>query len=245
MTIPKAYETDLAYIHDQGYGDFARGSAPGLLNLFRQNGIDDGKIVDLGCGSGIWANCLSEAGFEVVDISPAMIDIARRRVPQAEFHVGSFLKSPLPPCRAVTAIGEVFNYLFDPDNSLRSLEAVCKKIFDALSPGGLLIFDVAELSRFRGQKQAFTEGEDWTCLVEYQHDESTQQLTRRIVTFRKVGDAYRRQEETHRQQLFEEANITEMLEGIGFDLQTVRSYGEYALGQGVIGFVAGKPSRMK
>ena len=242
MKTPKAYDTDLAYIHDQGYGDFARGSAPGLLNLLRQNDIEDGKIVDLGCGSGIWAKELVDAGYEVtgVDISPAMIDIARRRVPQAEFHVGSFLQFPIPVCRAITALGEVFNYLFDPDNSLRSLEAVCKKIFDALSLGGLLIFDVAEPSRFRGQKQAFTEGDDWTCLVEYQHDESTQQLTRRIVTFRKVGDAYRRSEEIHRQQLFEEASVREILEGIGFEVETVRSYGDYALGQGVIGFVARK-----
>lgn len=242
MKTAKAYETDLAYIHDQGYGGFARGSAPGLLNLFRQNGIEDSKVVDLGCGSGIWAMQLSDAGYEAVgvDISPAMIEIARRRVPQTEFHIGSFLQFAIPICRAVTALGEVFNYLFDPENSLRSLEGVCKRVFDALAPGGLLIFDVAEPSRFRGQKQAFTEGDDWTCLVEYQHNEQNQQLTRRIVTFRKVGDAYRRQEEIHCQQLFEESAIREILESIGFEVQTVRGYGEYALGQGVIGFVGRK-----
>lgn len=242
MTFTKAYENDLAYIHDQGYGHFARDSAPGLLNFLHQAGIRDGQIVDLGCGSGIWAKELVNAGFQVlgVDISPAMIEIARSRVPQAEFHVGSFLQFPIPMCRAVTALGEVFNYLFDADHSLLSLEAVCKKVFDALSPRSLLIFNVAEPSRFRGQKQVFTEGDDWTCLVEYQYDESTQLLTRRIVTFRRVEDAYRRREEIHCQQLFEEAHMRAMLESIGFTVQTVRSYGDYPLGQGVIGFVARK-----
>ena len=244
MTEARAYDTDLAYIHDQGYGGFARGSAPGLLDHFRQAGINDGRIVDLGSGSGIWARELVDAGYQVVgvDLSAAMIEIARQRVPEAEFFVGSFLRFPIPPCRAVTALGEVFNYLFDADNSLRSLQAVCKHAFDVLSPGGLLIFDAAEPGRCRGRTQAFAEGEDWTCLVEYQHDESNQQLVRRIVTFRKIGDAYRRREETHRQQLYEENSVVTMLANIGFQLRSLRSYGDYALADGVFGFLARRPS---
>lgn len=238
-----AYQTDLAYIHDTGYGDFARKSAPGLVRHFHEAGIHDGRIVDLGCGSGIWSRELVDAGFEVVgvDISSAMIEIARQRVSEAEFHVGSFLQFPIPSCRAVTALGEVFNYLFDSANSLRSLNTVCEKVFHALSAGGLLIFDVAGPDRFQGQRQAFTEGEDWACLVEYQHEESKQQLTRRIVTFRKIGENYRRQEEVHRQQLFNESEIKAMLERIGFQTHSVRAYGDFPLMKGLIGFIARKP----
>ena len=206
---------------------FARASAPDLLTLLHDAGIRDGRIVDLGCGSGIWARDLVNSGYEVVgvDISPAMIEIACQRVPEGEFHVGSFLRFPIPPCRTVTALGEVFNYLFDPENSIRSLQVVCKKIHDAIFPGGLLIFDVAVPGRCRGRTQAFTEGEDWACLVEYQHDEPSQQLTRRIVTFRKIDDAYRRHEETHRQQLFERRCVVAMLESIGFEVQPCRVTG--------------------
>jgi len=237
-----AYASDLAYVHDQGFGGFASGAAPGLLDLLDQAGVKDGRVVDLGCGSGIWAGELVEAGFQVVgvDISPAMIEIARHRVPDAEFHVGSFLQFCLPPCRAITALGEVFNYLFDSSNSLRSLQDALSRAFDVLMPGGLLVFDVAEPGRCGGRKQAFIEGDDWACLVEYQHDESNQQLTRRIVTFRKVADAYRRHEETHRQQLFEESSVTQMLQSIGFRVLPLRGYGGFALADGVVGFVAVK-----
>lgn len=239
-----AYETDLAYIHDTGYGDFARRSAPGLLQHFRQSEILEGRIVDLGCGSGIWARELVDAGYKVigVDLSSSMIEIARQRVPEAEFHVASFLQFPMPNCRAVTAIGEVFNYLFDTDNSMASLRGVFQNIHEALSPGGLFIFDVATPERFQGQKQAISEGNDWTCLVEYQHDPSQQQLTRRVVTFRKIGENYRRHEEVHRQQLFDPSQITEMLQGIGFHTQTVSSYGDFPLFRGLMGFVARKTS---
>src|SRR5262245_16914733 len=110
----KAYASDLAYIHDVGHGHFARQAAPALLKLLQQHAITSGTVVDLGCGSGIWAEALVKAGYNVlgIDISAAMIDIARQRVPKAQFQVGSYLKAELPPCVAVTSIGECLNYLF-------------------------------------------------------------------------------------------------------------------------------------
>lgn len=237
-----SYDTDLAYIHDQGFGGFARGAAPGILALLRAAKINEGRIVDLGCGSGIWAKALLEAGFHVtgLDHSPAMIEIAQRRAPEAEFHIGSFSRFCIPPCRAVTALGEVFNYLFDADDSEGSIDIVCKNAFDALLPAGCLIFDVAVAGRCRGRHQAFMEGDDWTCLVEFRHDEPNLRLTRRIVTFRKIGDSYRRQEETHRQQLFEEARVVHLLESIGFRVKILRAYGDYKLPEVVIAYMATK-----
>lgn len=78
----------------------------------------------------------------------------------------------------------------------------------------------------------------WTCLVEYRHDEPNQRLTRRIVTFRKVGDTYRRHEETHCQQLYEENRVVEMLEAVGFEVKPVQRYGDYRLPDSVVGFLA-------
>ena len=237
------YDVDLAYVHDTGFGDFARSSAPGLLKLLRKSGITYGPVVDLGCGSGIWARELVESGYQVigVDLSSAMVELARQKVPEAEFHVESFFQFRIPACQAVTALGEVFNYLFDATNSFRSLRRVCQGVFDALTPKGLLVFDVAEPGRCKGFTQSFKEGEDWACLVEYQQDVSKQQLTRRIVTFRKNSEVYRRHEETHRQQLYQGTSIAQMLRNIGFRVRLMRSYGDYPLPAGVVGVVARKP----
>jgi len=239
-----SYAADLAYIHDAGFGDFARGAAPYLLKIIGQQQSSSRVVVDLGCGSGILARALADAGYDVVgvDTSAAMIEIARRRVPQAEFHVASYAGFPLPPCRCVTAIGEVFNYSFDRHNSTAALSRVCRAIVESLVPGGMLIFDIAEPGRSAGMKQSFREGPDWTCLVKYQHDERARQLTRHIITFRKIGDMYRRHEETHRLQLFEGRVVADMLNRCGFAVELIQGYGENPFSHGVAGYLARKSS---
>ena len=92
----------------KGFGDFAKNSAPSLLRVLRKTAITTGLVIDLGCGSGIWARELSRAGYDVlgIDISPAMIEIARKRAPQGEFRAESLLKAKLPECDAVTSLGD-------------------------------------------------------------------------------------------------------------------------------------------
>src|SRR5579862_20434 len=98
-------------------------SAPGILGILESEGIVDGLVIDLGCGSGIWATELARAGFKVlgVDISPSMIRLAQRRVRGAEFQVASLFKARLPGCVAVTSLGECLNYVFDRDNDASML----------------------------------------------------------------------------------------------------------------------------
>jgi SAM-dependent methyltransferase len=235
-----AYDVDLAYVHDVGFGAFARDSAPALLAILREAGIREGRVVDLGCGSGIWAEALVKAGFDVtgIDISPAMIDIARRRVPGAEFHVEPLLAFEFPACRAVTALGEVLNYLFDKRTGLPALRRLFRRLHAALEPGGVFIFDMAEPGRHSGARQRFFENEDWSVLVEYDEHPQTHKLTRRIVTFRKVGESYRRSVETHRLQLYRRGEVASALRQAGFRVRTVAEYGKFRFPRGWAGFVA-------
>lgn len=115
-----AYGEDLAFVHDQGFATFAQSSAPQLLRMFQDAGLRSGTVVDLGCGSGIWAGQLHQAGYRAIGIdqSAAFLDLARRRVPEAEFYQSSFVDVAFPPCVAVTALGEVFGYLFDERNDM-------------------------------------------------------------------------------------------------------------------------------
>ena len=240
----EAYKDDLAYIHDVGFGDFARNSAPGLLELLSQNRLNGGLVVDLGSGSGIWARALSDAGYDVmgVDISPSMIAIARKHAPKARFQNESLLKVELPQCAAVTSIGECLNYLFDKSNRITELRRLFGRVYRALEPGGLFIFDIAEPGRGKGPRQKFREGDSWTVLLEVDEDKQTKRLTRRIVSFRRTGKVYRRDEEIHRLQLYGRGEVAKELRRVGFRVHTVGSYGAQQMIKGCVAFIARKPS---
>lgn len=238
-----AYKNDLAYIHDTGFGDFARTSAPWLLETLRANGIDKGLVVDLGCGTGIWSRELSRAGYRVlgIDISPAMIEIARKRVPRGKFRTGSLLRVKLPMCDAVTSLGECLNYLFDKSNSIGQLRGVFERVYSALKPGGLFVFDIAEPGRGKGSPQRHRQGKDWAVLSDTVEDPDTNRLTRRITTFRKRGKNYVRGEEVHVLQLYGRSEVADELRGAGFRVRTLSGYGEQTMLVGCVAFMARKP----
>ncbi len=240
------YREDLAYIHDVGHADFALRSAPGILEVLQENGIPDGLVVDLGCGSGLWARELLGAGYRVlgIDISEAMIEIAREKAPGAEFRVGSLFEADIPPCEAVTAVSEVLNYLFDPENEERGPDRLFRRVHEALRPGGVFVFDVLGPGRVPPdvKQRSFLEGRDWAVLSEKEEDRGRKTLTRRIVSFRRVGEHYRRDDEVHRVRLFEPSEMSAQLRAAGFRVRTARAYGGYPLSEGHAAFVARKPA---
>jgi SAM-dependent methyltransferase len=240
------YNEDLAYIHDVGFRDYALKSTPGILKLFSDCKIQTGLIVELGCGSGLTAEILHQAGYQVlgVDISDAMISIAQTRVPTAEFRVVSLFTAHLPPCAAVLSIGECLSYAFDT-NSDAALEELFRRIYQALAPGGVFIFDVVVPGHAAPGEivKSFTEGQDWIVLVEKQEDPIQQLLTRRIITLRQVEALYRRTDEVHRQRLFDVETVAATLRQIGFQVETRLEYGQFKLPPARAAFIASKPMR--
>ncbi len=238
------YTDDLAYIHDVGFGDFALKSAPGLLNILRQRKIVGGLVVDLGCGSGLWARELTQAGYDVLGIeqSAAMIEIARKKTRKARFKRDSFLKAKLPLCDAVTSLGECFNYLFDKKNSKKELTLLFSRVYDALRPGGLFIFDVVEPGQgtVATQSMRHLQGRDWAIFLQVNEDPKINTLTRKMTIFRKAGKLYRRSEETHRLQLYKGSEIAAILRRIGFHVRVIRGYGKLRFRKAHAGFIARK-----
>ncbi|HBE16807.1 MAG TPA: class I SAM-dependent methyltransferase [Cyanobacteria bacterium UBA11149] len=237
------YQEDLAYIHDVGFGSFAAQSTPGLLQILRQKGIENGLVVDLGCGSGIWAKALTQAGYDVlgVDISEAMLCLAKEKAPQAKFQQESLLKFNVPTCDAVTSIGECLNYQFD-EHGLADIQKLFARIYKSLKPGGLFIFDILEPGSLSGTnpQKTYAQGPDWAILLEKSENFQDKTLTRKMTIFRQVGNLYRRSEEIHTVKLYKGSEIAKQLRQVGFRVRIIRSYGEFRFRKALVGFIAAK-----
>jgi SAM-dependent methyltransferase len=228
------YPADLARIHDEGYGDFARAAACELLGRLAGRGL----VVELGCGSGISAELLSEAGHDVlgIDLSADMLAIARGRAPAARFVQASLWDAELPPCAAVTAIGEVVNYAADERAGADRLVQLCARVYAALQPGGLFLFDFATPGRGTGIVRT-REGGDWRIESVTVEDPATQTLERRMTIVTAAG----RREEVHTLRLYEGELVRRCLEGAGFSSEPLDRYCDFSFWPGYAAFAAHKP----
>ncbi len=238
----EAYGRDLAHIHDVGHGDFARDAAPGVLGLMRRAGIHEGLVIDLGCGSGIWAAALVDAGYDVVgvDQSAALLEIARRRVPGARFVQASLFDVELAPCSVVTSLNESCSYSFDRRAGRQALALVMRRIAAALRPGGLFVFDVLTAgSEPAGGRRTWSEGSDWVICLDAREDAEAGTLTRAITVFRPEDGHYRRSDERHRLWLHTRGDALADLDAAGLRARTLTGYGRRVrFRPGQIGFAA-------
>jgi len=244
------YRDDLAFIHDSGFGHVAQNAAAELLKRLpplQKGGFASRSVVDLGCGSRILAREVSGAGYKVLgfDLSDAMLALAAKHVPRAEFRRESFVTAEIPPCLAVTAIGEVFNYLFDRRNRGQRLSALFNRVHTALCPGGLFLFDLAEPGRVHGSgpQRGYSEGPGWACLYTAEEDRRRKTLTRTITTYRKIGENYRRHREVHRLRLFPRADVLKQLRDAGFQARILSGYARFRFPTGWAAFLARKATR--
>jgi SAM-dependent methyltransferase len=205
------YGDDLARIHDAGFGFWARGATGGVLRILSDAGIESGLVVDLGCGSGIAASLLADAGYKVlgIDVSEAMVSLARERVPRARFVCGSLHDVELPPrCAAVVAMGEILSYAGVSDD-------LFTRVQEALEPGGLFMFDVATPGR--GSQRTWHSGDGWVVCSSAVESAGPPRLTREVVSFRRASaEGWTRSDEVHELSLYSPAELVAALSRAGF-----------------------------
>jgi ubiquinone/menaquinone biosynthesis C-methylase UbiE len=129
------------------YDVFAPGTNERLIDMFvRLSGLPPGaRVVDLGCGSGVFANLLQRRGYRCsgVDLSPKMIAIARAKFSGIEFIEGDIERLPFADASFDgVLLSGVLHHL--PDRSRCAAE-----VFRILRPGGKFVaFDPNRMNPF-------------------------------------------------------------------------------------------------
>ena len=155
-----------------------------------------------------------------------------------KFIVGSFFDFDIPPCQSVISAGECLNYLFDDKSGEKGIEIIFRKVYNALTEGGIFLFDM--LGPDAKEQQGFVEGEDWSIYVDIKINRTKNILTRDMTIFKKRGVLYARSKETHRQKLYAPEVIKTMLSNIGFKVTCKGEYAGETLRQGHLAYVAEK-----
>jgi len=208
-------------VHHTGYSQHVERCAPGIVRLLRDAVPAGGRVLDVGCGSGLLAHRLLAEGYAVtgIDASPAMIELAREHAPGASFEVvrlptraqaGAHRK--LPESDAVVSTGHVLNYLEHGEIAYALAE-----LAQALRPRGLLA-KVAD---------------DWVIVTRFSRPQPDR-LDRDITVFRRAGDAWRRSDEHHRNATFDSQEALLVLRDNGVDAQPRPAFGEETLPEGLI-----------
>jgi len=237
------YRRDLALVHHLGFGFHADACAPGILRLLEPIRERDGLVLEFGCGSGLLTRHLVEAGHRVIatDASPAMLELAREVVPDAEEIRRIVLPDdPLPEADAIVSVGHVLNYLPDEDALDRALVAAAR----ALRPGGVLAIDLCDLhyveARADRRPLAVVE-ENWALFTRFSTPEPNV-FVREMTTFVRTDDgSWRRDDERHDNVLVQVSEKPAILEREGLTARAERSFGDETLPEGLFVISASRP----
>lgn len=127
-----------------------------LLDRFAASVRDAGPVCDMGCGPGHVARYLHEQGTEIcgIDLSPAMVEQARRLNPGIEFRQGDMQELDAPD-GAWAGIAAFYSIIHIPRGELTRVLGELRRV---LQPGGLLLLafhigdDAIHLDEWWGHK---------------------------------------------------------------------------------------------
>lgn len=123
-----------------------------VSSLLKEYGIEDGLILELGCGTGNMTRLLRNRGYDMIaiDNSEEMLMIARDKAMDDEADILYLLQDMRSfelygTVRAVISICDSMNYITDA----RDLKEVFGLVNNYLDPGGIFIFDMNTLYKYK------------------------------------------------------------------------------------------------
>ena len=177
--------------------------------------------VDLACGTGSVALLLAEKGYGVigVDMSEEMLTVAFQRAMEQQqqpvFICQKLQQLHLPRAvdMAVCAL-DGLDYILDPADCQMAIQ----RVYKALNPGGIFIFDVNTPEKLRAMDgQVFLdEDEDVYCVWRGEFDQDTNICSYGMDLFQRSGNVWHRSFEEHQEYAYGVEELRKYLKDAGF-----------------------------
>ena len=190
--------------------------------ILDREGVLPRTAADLACGTGSVALRLAQKGLQVtaVDMSEEMLCVAAQKAecldnrPVFICQKLQQLHLPRGVDLAVCALDSM-DYIIAPEDC----ELAIAKVYKALNPGGIFIFDVntpAKLKAMDGQV-FLDENEDTFCVWRGEFDEQTNICSYGMDLFQRKGNLWQRSFEEHQEYAYSEAQLVSYLKNAGFN----------------------------
>lgn len=202
-----------------------------LVKLLKQYGVEEGLILDMGCGTGNITQLLARADYDMIGIdnSEEMLSIAiEKKNVFAEEDKRSKILYLLQDMRemelygtvsAVVSICDSMNYLLEEDDLLR----VFRLVNNYLDKDGLFIFDLNTEYKYKyilGENIISENREDKSFIWENYYYESEKINEYDLTIYVKENtkeNLYHRYEETHYQRAYSLEEVRALLEKAGLE----------------------------
>ena len=195
-----------------------------IIKELKSSGIDDGLVLELGCGTGTFCELMAEAGYDMtgVDNSPGMLEAANEKKLKSGHDILYLLQDMREfelygTMRAIICICDSLNYLTDKEDVFTCF----KLVNNYLDPGGMFIFDFNTVHKYRdviGDAVIAENREECSFIWENEFDEEECINDCLLTIFNRRDDgAYERSEEEHVQRGYELSEIKELITRAGLE----------------------------
>lgn len=178
-----------------------------LVHTLQMEGIAQGLVCELGCGTGRMTRMLAECGYDMIgiDASGEMLSMAREHGQDGILYLEQDMREfeLYGTVRAVISICDSMNYLLEEQD----MRKVFQLVNNYLDPGGLFLFDLNTIYKFRslmGQRTFCEHREAGSLVWENYYDEESRINEYSLTLFIKEEKGlYRKCEETHYERGYE------------------------------------------
>ena len=189
--------------------------------ILQREGLKPRTAVDLACGTGSVGILLAQQGLQVtcVDLSEDMLTVACEKA-QVLSNPPMFVCQPLQALRLPRAVDlavcalDSLDYILDPNDCAEAIG----RVYKALNPGGIFIFDVNTPEKLRAMDgQVFLdEDDDVYCIWRGEFDENTNICSYGMDLFQREGEHWVRSFEEHCEYAYSQEQLLTFLRKAGF-----------------------------
>ena len=204
-----------------------------LAELLQEYDIEDGLVLDLGCGTGSLTEILATKGYDMIgaDGSAEMLEIAMEKKAQSGHDILYLLQDMREfelygTVRAVVSVCDCVNYITDE----KELEQVFRLVNNYLDPEGIFIFDFNTEYKYKeilGEQTIAEDREDCSFIWDnyYYEDENMNEYELTLFIKEQDSNLYRKYQEMHYQKAYTLDAMRELIEWSG--LEFVTAYDAY------------------